>query len=65
MANGLDYKKEVVSFTAMAVVECINVSLNTLYKAATLKGLSYFVFVTYSYAFGALVLLPFIFIFPK
>lgn len=61
----LDCKKEVVPFTAMASVECISVSLNTLYKAAAAKGLSYFVYVTYSYALGALVYLPLLFIFPR
>ncbi|XP_024031408.1 WAT1-related protein At5g40240 [Morus notabilis] len=61
----LDCKKEVVPFTAMASVECISVILNTLYKAAAAKGLSYFVYVTYSYALGALVYLPLLFIFPR
>ncbi|GMN42467.1 hypothetical protein TIFTF001_011671 [Ficus carica] len=60
-----DCKREVLPLAAMATVECINVSLNTLYKAAAVKGLSYFVFVTYSYALGSLVLLPILFIFPR
>lgn len=60
-----DCKKEVIPLTAMAAMECINVCLNTLYKAAAVKGLNYFVFVTYSYAFGSIVLLPFLFIFPR
>ncbi|PON47434.1 WAT1-related protein [Parasponia andersonii] len=62
---GWDCKKEVIPFMAMAAMECINVSLNTLYKAAAVKGLSYFVFVTYSYGLGTIVLLPLIFIFPR
>ncbi|XP_062106802.1 WAT1-related protein At5g40230-like [Humulus lupulus] len=60
-----DCKKQVIPFIAMAAMEFINVSLNTLYKAATRKGLSYFVFVTYSYAFGSITLLPLLFIFPR
>ncbi|GMN42460.1 hypothetical protein TIFTF001_011668 [Ficus carica] len=43
---------------AMVTMECINVGLNTLFKAATLKGMSYHVFVVYAYAVAALVLLP-------
>lgn len=45
-------------FVAMVSMECINVGLNTLFKAATLTGMSYHVFVVYSYAVAALVLLP-------
>ena len=64
MAGG-DWKKEVVPFAAMAAVESATVGINTLYKAATLKGLNYFVFTAYSYPIGTLVLLPLPFIFPR
>ncbi|GMN42470.1 hypothetical protein TIFTF001_011688 [Ficus carica] len=57
--------KEAVPFAAMAAVEFASVGVNTLYKAATLKGLNYFVFVAYSYVLGTLVLLPLPFIFPR
>lgn len=50
--------RDVLPFTAMVTMECINVGLNTLFKAATLKGMSYHVFVVYAYAIAALVLLP-------
>ncbi|XVF14138.1 hypothetical protein REPUB_Repub09cG0031600 [Reevesia pubescens] len=50
--------KDVLPFTAMVTMECANVGLNTLFKAATLKGMSYHVFVVYAYAIAALVLLP-------
>ncbi|XVF58119.1 hypothetical protein PTKIN_Ptkin07bG0037300 [Pterospermum kingtungense] len=50
--------KDVLPFTAMVSMECANVGLNTLFKAATLKGMSYHVFVVYAYALAALVLLP-------
>lgn len=60
-----DCKKEVVPFTAMFAVEFATVGVNTLYKAATSKGLSFFVYVGYSYVIGTLVLLPLPFIFPR
>lgn len=53
-----DWYRDVVSFSAMVGLECTNVGLNTLYKAATLKGLNYHVFVVYAYGVAALVLLP-------
>ncbi|KAK6913149.1 EamA domain [Dillenia turbinata] len=55
--------KDVVPFTAMITMECTNVGLNTLFKAATNRGMSYYVFVVYSYGLAALVLLPSPFIF--
>ena len=61
----MDCKKEVLPFTAMAAVECINVALNTIFKAAAFKGLSYWVFVAYVHLIGTLVLLPLPFIFPR
>ncbi|XP_015879180.3 WAT1-related protein At5g40240-like isoform X1 [Ziziphus jujuba] len=57
--------KEVLPFTAMATVECLSVGINTLFKAATLKGMSYFVFILYSYTLCTLLLLPFAFIFRR
>ncbi|XWS40781.1 hypothetical protein CRYUN_Cryun17cG0024900 [Craigia yunnanensis] len=50
--------EDVLPFTAMVTMECVNVGLNTLFKAATFKGMSYHVFVVYAYAIAALVLLP-------
>lgn len=58
--------KQVVPLVAMAVMECTNVGLNTLFKEATVKGMSYHVFVVYSYALAAalaLLLLPSTFFF--
>lgn len=57
MAGGNCYR-DVLPFTAMVTMECTNVGLNTLFKAATLKGMSYHVFVVYAYAIAAIVLLP-------
>lgn len=58
MAPGSYCYKDMLPFVAMVSMECINVGLNTLFKAATLTGMSYHVFVVYSYAVAALVLLP-------
>lgn len=49
--------KDVVPFTAMVTVECTNVGVQVLFKAATEKGLSYYVFIAYSFAVSTLVLL--------
>ncbi|KAE8695626.1 WAT1-related protein [Hibiscus syriacus] len=54
---------EVLPLTAMAGVECANVGLNILFKEATSKGMSHYIFITYSYALGALLLLPLSFFF--
>jgi len=62
MASSYWYK-DVLPFSAMVAVECTNVGINSLYKAATLKGLSYHVFAFYSFAIATLVLLPLVFIF--
>ncbi|OMP11540.1 Drug/metabolite transporter [Corchorus olitorius] len=50
--------KDVLPFSAMVTMECLNVGLNTLFKAATLQGMSNYVFIVYAYAIAALVLLP-------
>ncbi|KAI4346499.1 hypothetical protein L6164_007389 [Bauhinia variegata] len=55
--------KDVVPFAAMVTVQCTNVGVNILFKAATEKGLSYYVFIVYTYAISTIVLLlplPFI-----
>lgn len=50
--------RDMLPFTAMVAMEVTNVGLNTLFKAATLGGMSYHVFVVYAYAIAALILLP-------
>ncbi|XP_004304594.1 PREDICTED: WAT1-related protein At3g28050-like [Fragaria vesca subsp. vesca] len=50
--------RDVLPFTAMVTMESTNVGLNTLFKAATNRGMSYHVFVVYSYSIAALALLP-------
>ncbi|KAF3444688.1 hypothetical protein FNV43_RR14381 [Rhamnella rubrinervis] len=57
--------KEVVPFTAMVAVECTNVGLNTLFKAASMNGMSYSVFIVYSFALCTLVSFPLTFIFRR
>ncbi|KAL3526440.1 hypothetical protein ACH5RR_011096 [Cinchona calisaya] len=49
----------------MVIVECTNVGLTTIFKAATLKGLNYHVFMLYSYAISALLLLPLCYFFHR
>ncbi|KAG2325227.1 hypothetical protein Bca52824_007955 [Brassica carinata] len=50
--------RDAVPFTAMVAVECVTVGSNTLFKAATMRGLSFYVFVFYNYVVATLVLLP-------
>ncbi|XP_008458740.2 WAT1-related protein At3g28050-like [Cucumis melo] len=56
--TGRSLMEGVLPFPAMMAMECINVGLNTLFKAATATGMSHHVFVVYSYSFAALLLLP-------
>ncbi|XP_039063596.1 WAT1-related protein At3g28050-like [Hibiscus syriacus] len=53
-----NYYKDVAPFTVLVAMEFIIAGLNTLFKAATLTGMSYHVFMVYDYAFAALLLLP-------
>ncbi|CAH8323143.1 unnamed protein product [Eruca vesicaria subsp. sativa] len=57
--------RDVVPFAAMIAVECVTVGSTTLYKAAALRGLSFYVFVFYSYVVSTLVLLPLSLIFGR
>ncbi|PWA56153.1 hypothetical protein CTI12_AA420910 [Artemisia annua] len=52
------YYSDVLPIVTLVAMECVNVGLNTLYKAATLEGMSYHVFMVYCYAVAALILLP-------
>ncbi|ESW27393.1 hypothetical protein PHAVU_003G198100 [Phaseolus vulgaris] len=45
-------------FAAMIMVECLDVGLSTLGKAAMNRGMNHFVFVLYSNAIATLILLP-------
>ncbi|XP_027075080.2 WAT1-related protein At5g40240-like isoform X1 [Coffea arabica] len=50
--------KELFPFTAMVATQCINVGVSIIFKAATLKGLDFRVFMLYSYCISALLFLP-------
>lgn len=50
--------KDLLPFVALVANECSNTGLFTLFKAATLKGMSDHVFVAYAYAVATIVLLP-------
>ncbi|KAF3517665.1 hypothetical protein DY000_02060971 [Brassica cretica] len=56
---------DVVPFAAMVSVECVTVGSNTLFKAATLRGLSFYVYIFYSYVVATIVLLPLSLIFRR
>lgn len=56
---------ELAPFAAMVAVECLDVGLTTLSKAAMSKGMSHFVFVVYSNALASLILLPTAFFFTR
>ncbi|TKY63257.1 WAT1-related protein [Spatholobus suberectus] len=56
--------REVAPFCALVTVQFTEVGVNILFKEATMKGLSYYVFILYSFALSTLILLlplPFIF----
>nr|VDD12462.1 unnamed protein product [Brassica rapa] len=59
------FHRDVVPFAAMFAVECSTVGSNTLYKAASLRGLNSYVFIFYSYAASTIVLLPLVLIFGR
>lgn len=57
---------ELLPFAAMVAIESSNVVTNTIFKAASINnGLTFYVFVTYSYSVAALVLLPYNFLYRK
>ncbi|XP_037491574.1 WAT1-related protein At5g40240 isoform X2 [Jatropha curcas] len=53
-----NFYNELLPVVAMVATLVAGVGLNTLFKAASLKGLSYYVFILYSNIFNTLVLLP-------
>lgn len=57
--------KDLVPLVVLIANECNNTGLFTLFKAATLQGLSSYVFVTYAYSLAFLVLLPIIFFYRR
>ncbi|KAG8384797.1 hypothetical protein BUALT_Bualt04G0155800 [Buddleja alternifolia] len=66
MARRRDYcYREVLPFTGMVAAESVTVGLTTIYKAAVVKGLSYHIFMTYSYAISALLILPLAYFFHR
>ncbi|PON75974.1 Plant-drug/metabolite exporter [Trema orientale] len=65
MGSWNNCKKHVAPFAAMAAVEFSIVAFSTLYKAAHAKGLSFFVFTTYSHILGSLILLILSLIFSR
>ncbi|XP_062116342.1 WAT1-related protein At4g15540-like isoform X1 [Humulus lupulus] len=56
--------EDLVPFAAMVMVECLDVGLTTLSKAAMTKGMNHYVFVVYSNALATIIFLP-LFIFQR
>nr|GEV31598.1 WAT1-related protein At3g28050-like [Tanacetum cinerariifolium] len=50
--------KDVLPIATLVAMQCVTVGLNTLYKAATLQGMRYHVFMVYCYGVAAFILLP-------
>ncbi|KAG5527300.1 hypothetical protein RHGRI_028258 [Rhododendron griersonianum] len=61
--NYLD--REVLPFLVMVIVEITNVGTSILFKSATKKGMSYLVFMVYSYAVSSLFFMPMAFLFHR
>ncbi|XP_022561036.1 WAT1-related protein At5g40240-like isoform X2 [Brassica napus] len=59
------FRRDVVPFAAMFAVECATVGSSTLYKAATLRGLNFYVFIFYTYVISTLILFPLSIIFGR
>ncbi|KAH7847121.1 hypothetical protein Vadar_022153 [Vaccinium darrowii] len=65
MKKGNYFEREVLPLAAMVIVEITNVGTSILFKSATEKGMSYLVFMVYSYAVSALVFMPMAFLFHR
>uniref|UniRef100_A0A7N0U300 WAT1-related protein n=1 Tax=Kalanchoe fedtschenkoi TaxID=63787 RepID=A0A7N0U300_KALFE len=59
------WRRDVLPLVAMITVEFTNVGLNTIFKAATLSGMSVYAFIVYSYVVATLVLLPLALLFSR
>jgi hypothetical protein len=58
-------RDELVPFVAMAIMEACTIALTIMAKTALTGGMSPFVFVVYTNAFGSILLLPFSFLFHR
>ncbi|KAH0754101.1 hypothetical protein KY290_024371 [Solanum tuberosum] len=59
------WSSRVVIIIVLVILECIEVGLNTLNKAATTRGMSNFVFIFYANAFALFFLVPSTFIYHR
>ncbi|XP_014517574.1 WAT1-related protein At3g28050 [Vigna radiata var. radiata] len=57
--------KDLLPLIVLVANECNNTALFTLFKAATLQGMSSYVFVSYAYSLAFLVLLPITFLYRR
>ncbi|XP_047311112.1 WAT1-related protein At3g28050-like [Impatiens glandulifera] len=58
MGKKMKLHRDLVPLTVLASMECLNVGLNTLFKAATLHGMNHRIFMVYVYGVASLILLP-------
>jgi drug/metabolite transporter (DMT)-like permease len=65
MVKGKYFDREVLPFVVMVVVEITNVGTSILFKSATKKGMSYLVFMVYSYAVSSVFFMPMAFLFHR
>ncbi|KAE9614356.1 hypothetical protein Lalb_Chr05g0227041 [Lupinus albus] len=54
--GGIKFYNDVIPFIVIVATEGILVGINVLYKAASLKGMSYYVLIVYSYSVSTLIL---------
>ncbi|GAA0152116.1 hypothetical protein LIER_10676 [Lithospermum erythrorhizon] len=59
------FYKELLPFAAMIIVQCTLVGSNILFKSASSRGVSNYVFTVYTYAIATVVTSPFAFIFYR
>ncbi|QHN86454.1 hypothetical protein HN51_040790 [Arachis hypogaea] len=58
MARRLSFCKNLLPILLLIDIECNDMGLLTLFKAATNKGMNNHVFVSYAYAIATIVLIP-------
>jgi hypothetical protein len=57
--------KDLLPFVVLVANECIITGVNILFKAATLQGMSKYVFVTYAYTFATIFFFPVYFFYTR
>ncbi|KAJ4821848.1 hypothetical protein Tsubulata_051582 [Turnera subulata] len=63
--GGRYFHEQVLPFVAVFLTECSIIGYHTIFKAASMKGMSFYPFLFYCRVSATLALLPFLFIFPS